>query len=498
MSQKIFSDTRILDKAACDIYGLTEDIMMENAAAALEKAGREHFFYEDKKYISRANVLILCGGGNNGADGYALARRIIGHELGVTVCKVCEPKSQKCVEQCERAQKCGILFTDAYDLDEYLERMSFDLTVVYDCIFGSGFHGELDPLAAAVIESVNKTDAYKIACDIPTGGFKADETVTMGALKLPLFSDRAKDLCGKITVADMGISRDMFEFNTKPAALLLEADDARIPVRGQRQNVNKGSFGHTAVIAGTKPGAAVIAGHAALRFGSGLVTLVAGKNCPLIPYDKVADFELMRADSVPANTSALVIGPGLGRPDSATARDSFGNIESFLTPGMPMVLDADIFYYPEIRSIIEKNKIIVLTPHPKEFAELLKNCSIKKEDGSDYTTGEVVKNRFRLVREFCLTFPDAVLLLKGANVLIGQKKSPEEDARIYVNDMGSSALSKGGSGDVLSGMTGALLAQGYEPLDAAASASICHGLASRKFDRMDFSLTPFELISRLL
>ena len=206
--QKIFYDTRMLDQAARDAYGLTEDLMMENASAALERFGQEHFFSPDNKYINRPTVLVLAGGGNNGADGYALARRIVQHKIDVAVCQVYEPKSEMCVLQAERAKKAGVIFINPYDLDDFIERASFDLTVVYDCIFGSGFHGTLDAMASAVIESANKIDgAYKIACDIPTGAnqdcsqgqnaaaFMADTTVTMGALKLALYSDAAKDAC---------------------------------------------------------------------------------------------------------------------------------------------------------------------------------------------------------------------------------------------------------------------------------------------------------------
>ncbi|MBQ6028785.1 MAG: hypothetical protein IJL24_04580, partial [Treponema sp.] len=500
--QKIFYDTRMLDKAARDAYGLTEDIMMENAAAALERQGSEHFFSPDNKYINRPCVLILAGGGNNGADGYALARRIVQHKIDVAVCQVYEPKSPMCVLQADRAKKAGAIFINPYDLDEWIERASFDLRVVYDCVFGSGFHGTLDAMAAAVIASANKIDgAYKIACDLPTGcgagncksasdssidkncsqgqnaaastdcklandsdinsnqsqdqnaaAFRADTTVTMGALKLALYSDAAKDACGKIVVADLGVSRSNFESAASavcsaandsdaakdysqdqkagreqkasqaqnaaaalPCAQLLEPTDARLPLRDKKQNSHKGTYGHTAIFAGTKPGAAVIAGHAALKFGSGLVSLVpiAGK----INFKNVADFELMVADTVPKNATALVAGPGLGRPDDfglagnssqdqeaagsfglasassidknfSQAKEAAGSTDcgpaavfgALKSSAMPLVLDADIFYWPQIKDLLAAKKNVVLTPHPKEFAALLKNLGM-----GDYT-----------------------------------------------------------------------------------------------------------------
>ncbi len=508
--QKIFYDTRMLDQAARDAFGLTEDIMMENASAALERAGSDHFFSPDNKYINRPCVLILAGGGNNGADGYALARRIVQHKIDVAVCQVYEPKSAMCVLQADRAKKAGAIFINPYDLDEWIERASFDLRVVYDCVFGSGFHGTLDAMAAAVIASANKIDgAYKIACDIPTGAdcsqdqnaaaFLADTTVTMGALKLALYSDAAKDACGKIIVADLGVSRSNFESAMQaqeaaaPCANLLEPADARLPLRGKKQNSNKGTYGHTAIYAGTKPGAAVIAGHAALKFGSGLASLV-----PIaeqkINFENVADFELMVSDSLPQNATALVVGPGLGRPDSlGLANDSIlAAVCGLASVPQPLVLDADIFYWPQIKDLLAKKKNVVLTPHPKEFAELLKNLG-----RGNHSVAEVVENRLELAKDFCRAYPQAVLLLKGANVLIASLLAGESQPRVYINPLGTSALAKAGSGDVLAGMTAALLAQGYEPLEAAVTASIKHASASHAFDGKDYALTPFGLMERV-
>ena len=566
--QKIFYDTRMMDKAARDAYGLTEDIMMENASAALERAGSDHFFSPDNKYINRPCVLILAGGGNNGADGYALARRIVQHKIDVAVCQVYEPKSAMCVLQAGRAKKAGAIFINPYDLDEWIERASFDLRVVYDCVFGSGFHGTLDAMAAAVIASANKIDdAYKIACDLPTGcgiasnqtqdreaandssidknsfqdhnaaAFRADTTVTMGALKLALYSDAAKDACGKIVVADLGVSRSNFESAKQaqnaaaalPCAQLLEPADARLPLREKKQNSHKGTYGHTAIFAGTKPGAAVIAGHAALKFGSGLASLVpvAGK----INFENVADFELMVSDTIPQNATALVAGPGLGRPDdfglagncppdqeAAASTDCSRSISSSIdknslqtkeaaastdsslatvfgalkSSAIPLVLDADIFYWPQIKDLLAAKKNIVLTPHPKEFAALLKNLGM-----GECAVSQVVERRLELAKEFCAAFPGATLLLKGANVLIASKLQGEQEPRVYINALGTSALAKGGSGDVLAGMTAALLAQGYLPLEAAVTASIAHASASHAFDGKDYALTPFGLIGAI-
>ena len=133
---------------------------MDFAASGLEKVVLEHTS-TNVRYISRPTVLVLCGAGNNGADGYALARKLISHKLSVVCCKINEPKSELCKIQADRAEKIGVRFIDIYELDSFLEEKSFDLEVIVDCIFGSGLHLPLSAEAAAVIESVNKNDAYK-------------------------------------------------------------------------------------------------------------------------------------------------------------------------------------------------------------------------------------------------------------------------------------------------------------------------------------------------
>ena len=136
-----------------------------------------------------------------------------------------------------------------------------------------------------------------------------------------------------------------------------------------------------------------------------------------------------------------------------------------------------------INEILRKKRNLVLTPHPKEFSSLLKITSV-----AFVSTKEVQENRFELVREFCKKYPDVVLLLKGANTLIGQNE------KIFINPYGSNALSKGGSGDVLGGLIGSLLSQGYSTLDAAINASLAHSLSSLKFNKNNYALTPFDLI----
>ena len=278
-------------------------------------------------------------------------------------------------------------------------------------------------------------------------------------------SDSMKDQLGEISC-----SRPEYYVNGN--LRLLQESDLRLPIRVV-QNVNKGSFGHVSVVMGEKPGAGIIAASAAFAFGAGLVTLV----CPGRPV--CCPYELMDSPVPPAATNALALGMGLGVPSAG----ALAWLDAH--PDVACVLDADILKYKGIKELILRRKKVVLTPHPKEFATLLGFCGL-----GEYDVPYIAEHRFELVRRFCATFPQAVLLLKGANSLIAQ------GVKVSVNTLGSSCLAKGGSGDVLAGLVAALLAQGYAAYDAAVSGSLAHALASRRV-KCSYGMTPFELIEHV-
>lgn len=185
----------------------------------------------------------------------------------------------------------------------------------------------------------------------------------------------------------------------------------------------------------------------------------------------------MSSELLPKTTTAMAIGMGLG--------DSYSDIDlsSFLDNTYPLIADADIFSMEIILEILKRENV-VLTPHPKEFVSFLKLCGI-----ADISVLELQNERFKYAELFCTKYPNVVLLLKGANVIIGQ------DDRFFVNPHGTSKLSKGGSGDVLSGLIGSLLAQGSSPLKAACNASLAHTKLALNYTGADFSLTPDDLIA---
>ena len=295
-------------------------------------------------------------------------------------------------------------------------------------------------------------------------------TLTMGALKKELYLDAHKAYVGEVRVLELGVSRQIYEKETPWH--LLEPSDLQLPHR-TRADSHKGSYGHLNLLCGEKNGAAVIAALAALRSGSGLVTLIS--NEPLhTPY------ELMVSHTVTPNATALALGMGLG------SEYADKELEAVLANRLPLLLDADIFSMPIVKKLITRNGI-VLTPHPKEFVALLKTLDI-----ADIDVATLQKERFAYAELFAKKYPNAVLLLKGANMIIAA------DKRFYINPNGTNRLAKGGSGDVLGGLVSSYLAQGFAPLQAAINGSLLlSALDAQLAHRNNFSLSPLDLIDGL-
>ena len=542
--KKIFFSTEGLDARASAKFGLSEQILMENAAGRIEGEIR-------KRLKKGSRILALCGSGNNGADAMAALRKLSG-DFSCTALCVFQNKGAAGKFQADAARAAGVKLIDiasAKDDCEHVESASskdacahegvggsylkgaseprgereslsgadisgggdklcakftsakFEIagrggecgnlgnecgepSVLYDeitnvdCIidgiFGSGLNKALSSEICEILSLANSVKSLKIAVDIPSGidkngrvlggAFCADLTITMGALKLALFSDGAKDYVGQIKVANLGISRQNFEEQSE--YFLLQKSDLKLPLR-RKQNTNKGDFGHTYVVSGQMSGAAQMAALAAHAIGSGLVSVVSDGPLNLSPI-------LMQKSSF-EHARVVVCGCGLGerKIDLAALR------------GKSCVIDADLCYEREILSLLSDNLNLVITPHPKEFCSLLKIAGI-----ADLSVSELQERRFELARAWSEKF-SGVLVLKGANTLIAQA------GIIYVCDKGSAALAKGGSGDVLAGLIGGLLAQNYSPLQASICGVLAHALAARAFAKNSYALNPLDLIEEV-
>ncbi|WRF05494.1 NAD(P)H-hydrate dehydratase [Helicobacter pylori] len=458
----VYEKVDALDKRAIEELFLSEDILMENAAMALERAVLQNASLG-------AKVIILCGSGDNGGDGYALARRLIGR-FRVLVFEMKLAKSPMCQLQKERAKKVGVVIKAYEEKNEDLE-----CDVLIDCVVGSHFKGGLEPFLD--FESLSQKARFKIACDIPSGidskgrvdkrAFKADLTISMGAIKSCLLSDKAKDYVGELKVGHLGVFNQIYEIPTD--TFLLEKSDLKLPLR-DKKNAHKGDYGHAHILLGKHSGAGLLSALSALSFGSGVVSVQA-LECEITSNNK--PLELVFCENFPNLLNAFALGMGLE------------NIPKDFNKWLelaPCVLDAGVFYHKEVLQALEKE--VILTPHPKEFLSLLKLVGI------NISMLELLDNKLEIARDFSQKYPKVVLLLKGANTLIAHQ------GQVFINNLGSVALAKAGSGDVLAGLIVSLLSQNHTPLDAAINASLAHALAGLEF-KNNYALTPLDLIEKI-
>lgn len=417
--------------------------LMERAGYAVAKATFDLLRKRDAR-----SVLLFAGKGNNGSDAFVAARHLAGAGCTVTVALLCRRGELQGDALHHFQQLVGVTIHELPELDDLRE---LEPAVVIDGLLGTGLLGEVrDPIAAA-IRYINQLHVPVIAIDVPSGlgtsnCVRADITVTLALPKLDLLQSTA---AGKIEVADIGLVTDGVASDVE----LITRADFQLPER--RRDAHKGDFGHLLIIAGSEgyTGAPVLCAHAAARSGVGLVTLavprniysiVAG-NCPpevmprpLDQFESFADFD------------AVAIGPGLGQSPEAQAF-----AKNFLANArMPVVVDADA-----LRAWTKPAGPTVLTPHPGEMGRLIGKSA-----------ADVQAARWEIARQFARE-KDVTLVLKGAGTIVADK------AQFWVNATGNPGMAKGGMGDALTGIIGALLAQGMPALEAAKAGVFLHGQA---------------------
>ena len=465
--------------------------LMENAGAActrdIERFAKERFIDEVSPQDA-VRACVVCGKGKNGGDGFVIARRLFekGYSVKIVLAQG-QPKATDAVEMYKKDLDLGvevINFSPGSSLAAGVIQAS---NIVVDCIFGIGFKGDIDDNLKEVFRCINIASGYKFSVDIPSGSnadtgeiasecIKADRTLAITTIKLAHVLRPATKYCGMVQVLDIGISQEALDSVT-PSFFTFEEDELRrlLPVRGEL--AHKNDFGHVLCVAGSVnlPGAACLSSKASLITGAGLVTVAFPKtaypslaaHAPEVMLCPVAETEEgnISEDALPVllkkleAATVLVMGCGLGRSESTKKV-----VETLLKAAKcPVVLDADglnaISDNPEILKEIDEP--VVVTPHPGEMSRLC-NKSIQ----------EIELTRVDTAKEFADKY-NVTVLLKGPATIVA---SAETDAK-YVNHTGNAGLAKGGSGDVLSGVIGGLLAQGLNPFEAAAVGAYIHGCA---------------------
>lgn len=478
------SQIRNLDSFAIKRLNVPGMVLMENAAIGIYQSIMD-------KVNNITSVGFVCGKGNNGGDGYAVARHFSNAGYDVKVITL--------GQESELSEDCKINFNILKNLSTQRKNLKLklfnnlkdinwlkDCDVIVDAMLGSGFSGELKEPYASIVKSLNKFSAIKCAIDVPTGLnadagfgdaiFNSDLTITLGEFKKGLFVNCGYEFCGEVVLKEIGIGNDYFE-NITPDTYLIEPEDAYSFLPERKKSVHKYSAGKVLSIAGSYkyPGAASLTSTSALIAGAGASILVIPESSKkLIHKDllevvvesygtgktKFLDNEALNSLNEKIKWSDVVaIGPGVGREvDTINAVRQFLIEQKFKFA----VLDADALFALD-KVYLEKVNLekCILTPHLGEFSNLL-GLDIK----------EIEKDILKYGREFSTRYK-CILVLKGAPTIIF---NPNGEA--FINTTGNSGMAKFGSGDVLTGIIAGLLSQIKNTEQAAISGVYLHSLSA--------------------
>lgn len=474
-----------IDQRTISEYGIPGRELMENAG----RSCAEHIMAAYGTGKALKNAVVIAGKGNNGGDGYVIARHLIekGWKLLVIVLA-------------EKEKIAGDALTNLLLLPEDVLRFCFEegelgrlyaedikaANVVVDAMLGVGLSSDLQGIYNEAVDLVNSAPGNIVAVDIPTGvhgttgrllgkAVKAELTVTFGFAKLGLVLYPGAECVGRLVVCDIGIPEHL----ASSAAGYEYLDKKKISplIKRRDRQSHKGTYGNCLIIAGSTgmTGAAAITANSAVRSGAGIVTLAVPETLnPVLEVKTTEAITVPLADAgsghllaqaIPTidklldGKSTVAIGPGIGRRQS-TVTTVQSLVESVT---LPMVVDADaLFALAEDTSVLHRKKSqqMILTPHPGEMSRLL---------GS--TVPDVEAIRISVAQEFAKKF-GVYVVLKGARTIIA---SP--DGRAAINSSGNPGMASGGMGDVLTGVISALLCQGYSAWDACCLGVFVHGLA---------------------
>lgn len=449
------AQVRHLDRTAIEVQGIPGSELMERAGASAYELLRQ-------RWPGHRRVTVLAGAGNNGGDGYVLARLAQADGLSVQVLQLADPGRL-------RAEAAGAFaaFRDSGGRFEPFRALPTDPGVIVDALLGTGLERPLGGPWVQAVEAANRSSSPVLAIDIPSGlhadtgailgvAVRAEATLSFIGLKQGLFTGDGPDCCGAIHFSALGIPAVVYATEVL-SARRLDWGQQSSGLGPRRRGAHKGDFGHVLVIGGAPgmSGAARLAGEGALRAGAGLVTIAThpdhagllNLSRPELMVAAVLDGRVL--DPLIERADVLAIGPGLGR--GPWGRSLWGHIRDLTTP---LVVDADALNL--LAEDRRRRDDWILTPHPGEAARLLA-C----------TTAEVQWDRFEAARRLQDRFGGTVVL-KGAGTLIqGPSHRPPG-----VCGEGNPGMATAGSGDVLTGVVAALRAQGLES-EEAASAGVC-------------------------
>jgi hydroxyethylthiazole kinase-like uncharacterized protein yjeF len=468
------------DKATIKIKGITSVDLMETAASNCFQ------WLHNKLQGENINIHVFCGIGNNGGDGLVIARHLHkqNYRVNCYIVNFSDKRTEEFIVNYNRLTEIGLNPIEVNNENDFPEIEANELVV--DAIFGNGLTRNPEGFTKKLIQYLNNKNVFTVAIDIPSGLFgdksvtdptsvlKSSHILTFQTPKTAFLLPENKDFVNTWEVIDIGLDQNYIE-SLKPKTHYTTLADIILLYKTRNKWDHKGTYGHSLIIGGSygKMGAVTLASKAALKIGSGLVSAYIPKcGYPILQVSVPEAMVEVDTDSIltyfnfKTNPTVIGIGPGMG-----TAEKTAQGFENFIIDNkLPLVIDADGI------NLLSKNQLLlnylpkntVLTPHPKELERLIgawKNDYEKLEKVSEFSKKLGV-----------------IVVIKGAHTVV------IKDDELYFNSTGNPALATGGSGDVLTGMITGLIAQGYEPVNAAILGVYLHG----KTADIAFPVTGYE------
>ena len=484
---------KVAEKYASD-SGISSLRLMENAGVAAVR------FIRDTVVVTDFSFVVICGSGNNGGDGFVAARKLIEHGAKVKVILANGlPKTVDATEMFERLKSELVKFYDFNVLTQECFDAINQCDYIVDAIFGTGFKGDIRSNFKMLIEAINTSKSQVFSLDMPSGAnadtgevvgecVMADYTITFAAPKMGQYTSPATDYCGIIKTVNIGIPEQAFLlFNINTELLELKMIENMIPVR--KRNTHKGDFGKVFSLCGSlgMSGAAFLSCSGALRCGAGLVSAMVPQTIYNVLATKLNEAMVFPIEATESGSfalsnlhhiiesskksSVLMLGCGISQNDETMQLVR----EIIKKATCPIVLDADgiIAFTQHIDLLRESKADIIITPHSGEMARLV-----------DKSVEFVQSNRLAIASDVAVKY-SLTVVLKGANTVIATP-----DGKTFINSTGNPGMAKGGSGDLLTGMIAAFIAQGFNLTDAACCGVFIHGLAG---DRCAAKLSQYAM-----
>ncbi len=487
-----------IDRVTIEKFGLAGAVLMERAGQGVVNIINEIYFSPEIEPAYRT-VIVLCGGGNNGGDGFVIARELHNQGKAVEVYLSVKPAilAGDAKINYDAAKKFGVVIHTA---DKFISKYSSRARrhcLVVDALLGTGLSREVREPITGIINRVNRMTCPVVSVDIPSGissdtgqvmgcAIKAGHTVTFGLPKRGHFLYPGAEFAGRLHVNDIGFPGQLIE-SEKVRVNLVQKIDVKSMFPTRPKNSHKGTYGHVLIIAGSKgkTGAALMAAKSCLRAGAGLVTVGIPETLVNVFQARVTEEMILPLPDkgngtislqavnlinkfIKKRANVLAIGPGLSNDEEISQLICTLLAES----KVPIVIDAD-----GINAIANKTGLlnkcrapVILTPHPGEMARLLKYSQKHKAKGETWIRNSIEKDRIETASHF-VKKTKSYLALKGAPTV-----TAGPDGCVFINSTGNPGMATAGTGDVLTGIISALLAQKLSPMNALITGVYMHGL----------------------